>query len=62
MNKKKALYMVVTPDKYETPILLTENVNELVEKYGVTKNCIYSSIAHGASGKRLGVKFVRVYL
>ena len=55
-----ALYMAVTPDKLELPLFVAGNARELANKYGVTENTVYSSIARGESGKQRGMKFVRV--
>lgn len=44
--KYKCLYMKVTKDKYELPLIVTEGAQELADKEGVNVNTIYSSISH----------------
>lgn len=53
-------YMAVTSDKYEIPIFVTNNIEEMAEKFNVTKNGILSSISHNLNGAKKGYKFVRV--
>lgn len=43
---KKCLYLKVTNDKYELPLIVTEGAQELADKEGVAVNTIYSSISH----------------
>ena len=62
IKKKNTIYMAVTPDKYEFPVYIEETVRELSKKTGASENNIYSSIAHKASGKVTGLKFLRVIL
>ena len=52
--------MVVTADKYELPLMVTDSVRELSKFTGIGINCVYSSITKNLSGKRNGWKFVRV--
>ena len=59
---RRVFYMAVTPDKYELPLFFPETIEELCERYGVSKNTIYSSVCKNKSGVRLGRKFVRVEL
>lgn len=54
------LYMAVTPDKLELPLFVAGNARELANKYGVTENAVYSSIARNESGKQRGAKFIKV--
>lgn len=44
---KNSLYMKVTKDEYETPILVADSVKELAKKDGVAPRKIYSAISHG---------------
>ena len=54
------LYMAVTPDEYELPLMVTNNIQELAKKYKTTSNNILSSISKNKNGKNTGRKFVRV--
>lgn len=54
------LYLAVTADKYELPLMVTDNIQELAEKYKTTGNNIRSSISKGINGKCSGRKFVKV--
>lgn len=54
------LYLAVTPDELELPLFVTDNVKELADHYGVTKNVVLSSISHNKGGNVSGRKFIRV--
>lgn len=54
------LYMAVTPDKYELPIAVETTLEDLGELFGTSTNSIASAIAKNRSGKRKGVKFLRI--
>ena len=54
------LYMAVTPDKYELPLAVKTNAKDIAELFGTTEKTVYSSISKNRSGKRNGVKFVKV--
>lgn len=47
---KQCIYLKVTKDKYELPLIVTEGARELAEKEGVSVNTIYSSISHYERG------------
>ena len=47
---KKCLYLKVTKDKYELPLIVTEGAQELADIEGVEVNSIYSSICHYEKG------------
>ena len=54
------LYMAVTPDKYELPMMVSNNTREIANSYGVTYENMLSQISKNLNGKKQGVKFVRV--
>ncbi|MBP3468076.1 MAG: hypothetical protein J6K26_00965 [Lachnospiraceae bacterium] len=54
------LYLAVTADYLELPLYVTSNVVSLAEKFGVSVNCVQSSITHGRNGRVKGIKFIRV--
>jgi len=62
IGKRNLFYMAVTPDEYELPICVRKTSREIAEVFGVTSNCVKSSISHGKSGKTSERKFVRVEL
>lgn len=54
------LYMAVTSDEYELPMMVTNNIDELAKTFGISALTIRSHMAKQTTGKRNGVKFVRV--
>lgn len=54
------LYMLVSFDEYEYPLIVTESLDELAEKCKCTKNAISSAICHSRKngGKSRFVKVV----
>ena len=59
-NGKEILFMAVEPDKYELPIYVTDNLQDMSDRFGVSKNTIKTSIAHDRKGNLTGRKFVKV--
>lgn len=55
--KQNSIYMLVTNDKYELPIVIADTLAELANKIGVRKNVISSAISHA---KKKGFKSVYV--
>ena len=58
--KHSKIYMAVTADRYELPVLLADSLKELGDRYGMTGRCINSYIYRGTIRRKEGVKFVRV--
>lgn len=54
--------MAVTPDELELPLCVTDTAKELADKYGVNIINLLSQIAHNATGKTRGAKFIRVII
>ncbi|WP_023977020.1 hypothetical protein [Clostridium beijerinckii] len=54
----KYLYMAVTSDKYELPLVVEDSAAELANKLGIDAMSVYHSI--GCSGKIAGRKIVRI--
>jgi hypothetical protein len=54
------LYMKVTEDEYELPLIVTPYVSELAEKCGVTRNSIESEISRYYQGKIKSCRYRRV--
>ena len=45
-KRSMTLYMLVTFDKYEYPLIVTESLDELAKKCCCSKNAISSAICH----------------
>lgn len=60
MKRKETLYLAVTADKYELPVVVCDSAKELAYRYGIKTSSLYSAISYGLSGKYNGVKFVKV--
>lgn len=56
------VYMEVTRDKYELPVVVAMSPQELAEKAGVKINLIYQSISRIQRGHRNGGRFVKVVI
>lgn len=54
------LYMIVTADRYELPMLVADSLDELSEFSGKTKTNISSCISKKKNGKNNGYKFIRI--
>ena len=54
------LYMMVTRDKYELPMIVTESTRELADFSGVSLNAIHSAIINKKNNSRKFSKFVKV--
>lgn len=59
-KKVEVIYMAVTPDKYELPIYVSDDLSEIADHFNITKNNLKSSISHNRSGLTTGRKFIRV--
>ena len=44
--KQKSLWITVTHDEYEFPVIIRDSIEELAEACGTTENNIYSSMSH----------------
>lgn len=42
------IYLVVTADKFELPVLCAEDVGEIVEHFGGTRGSVHSAISRNA--------------
>lgn len=54
------LYIAVTNDKYELPIMVAENVRELSEAFGISYHDIHCLISRDIPAKKKNVKFIRL--
>lgn len=57
----KALYMQVTSDKYELPLVVADSMAELARKTGNKRSSIASAISHAKKKERKS-KYVKVEL
>lgn len=58
----KKLYMAVSADQYELPLYVADTAKELAEWSGVKPNYVSTAIYYKYSGKKMGMKFVKVEL
>lgn len=54
------LYMAVTADQYELPIAIETTAMALALKCGTSANSVFSSISKNYSGRKSGIKFMRI--
>lgn len=54
--------MAVTADKYELPLYIAETIEELSERYGISRSTIATSISREETGRNRGFKFAKVKL
>ena len=54
------LYMAVTPDEFELPLIVEDSISKLAKKTGVSVSTVKSSIDKKQPGTRRGMKFVKV--
>lgn len=47
---KKKVYMLVTKDKYELPIMVCDSPREMAEKLGKSQRAILSALSHHRKG------------
>lgn len=59
-----ALYMAVTPDKYELPVAVEDSPTKLARKIGVSVNMILASLTPKRAGynnrRRMGYRYRKV--
>lgn len=48
----KYIYMVVTNDEYELPLVVSESIVDIARYTGRTIESVYSSLAHYYNGRR----------
>ena len=60
--RKKCLYMVVTHDEYELPLIVSEDIKEIAEYTGCKVSAILSMISHYEAGRRKKGVYRRVLL
>ncbi len=54
------LYMAVTADKYELPLIVSSKRQELADYAGVTVRTVDSSISRHEKGTRTGIRFIKI--
>ena len=56
------MYLIVTVDEYEFPLAVFDNLQEVSNYTGRTKNSINTSICRGNKDIELNVKYMRIDL
>jgi hypothetical protein len=56
----KYLWLAVTADKYELPIIVEESAKQLADKLGITSSTVIASVSRNNTGKNAGRKIVKV--
>ena len=59
MKKKKYIYMLVTKDKYELPLIVADSISQLARKLSISPNLIHSAMSN-ASKKGYKCMYVKV--
>lgn len=54
------LYMAVTADEYELPLIVSDKIKDIAKYSGTSESNVYQGIYYDYSGKRKKMKFVRV--
>lgn len=54
------LYMMVTNDKYELPLIVSKSVDDIARFAGVSKKTIYSAIFKVEHGNRQRSSYIRI--
>lgn len=54
------VYMAVTADEYELPVVVVDSPAELAEIYGMTKDSVLSALTRGSRRKNIKEKFIRL--
>lgn len=57
---KMIVYMEVTKDEYELPVVIADDLAELSRRSRTTKGAIKSAISHLKSGKIKKSRFIKV--
>lgn len=60
--KKQILYLAVTADEYELPMIVEDRAVTLAQKLGLTRDAIYSAINYNYSGKITGYRIIKIEL
>lgn len=54
------LWMKVTNDKYELPLVVADTIQELADILGVSRDSIYSSMSHVKAGDSKSTPYRRI--
>lgn len=55
-----ALYLAVTPDRFELPVAVAGSAGELAQMMGASRKIISEAICRGSSGIRRGYKVYKI--
>jgi len=56
------VYMEVTTDELELPLIVTSNAHELARKCGITPQYLYNYITHVRRGEIQNPRFIKVVI
>lgn len=54
------IWMMVTLDKYELPLIVADSASELAKKVGVDKNTVMAAVSHVKNGRKNRSRYVKV--
>lgn len=54
------LYMIVTADKYELPLMVAEKAKDLAKYNNIKPTTVSTFIHNKRSGKRSGIKYIKI--
>lgn len=57
---RKYIYMMVSNDKYELPILIADTVQELADMAGVSRKTISTHISRSKKGQVKKIRYLRI--
>jgi len=58
--KQQYLWLAVTADRYELPLVVEDSSEKLGKVYGLSKKTVASMVRYGSDGSKSGHKFVKV--
>lgn len=61
MKRQNAVYMLVTQDKYELPLIVTDTMAELARRTGQKRSSVASAISH-ANKKGFKSRYIKVII
>lgn len=54
------LYLEISQDEYELPIIVCDSASELARRTGLSENNVYSQISKGRKGKYQHPRFISI--
>ena len=56
----KYLWLAVTADEYELPLIVADTAQELADKFGITASSVMNCVIRQHGGRQNGYKYVKV--